>query len=76
MLGGVGILIEPGSYHSLAEGILKALQDKGLRRNLERAVRQRAERKYNWPKTASSLLMAYEKILVKNENNFYNTRRL
>ena len=61
MVGGVGILVEPDNYHSLAEGILRLLNDKSLRENLGRFARQRAEKRYNWPNTASSLLEAYSK---------------
>jgi len=59
MLGGVGILVEPGDFHSLAWGILRLLVDKKLRENLSRFSRQRAERRYNWKESASSLISAY-----------------
>jgi glycosyltransferase involved in cell wall biosynthesis len=64
MLGGVGILVEPGDFHSLAGGILRLLGDSALRENLGKFARQRAERSYNWPKTVSSLLIAYEKLYI------------
>ena len=63
MVGGVGVLIKPGDYHSLAEGILRLLNDKNLRERLTQYTRIRAERKYNWSYTADSLLSAYKKIL-------------
>lgn len=62
MLGGAGILVESGDYFALAEGIRRLLTDKALRKNLETFTRLRAERGYTWSKTASSLLMAYEKL--------------
>ena len=65
MLGGVGILTEAGNPHALAAGILRILPDKGLQDNLGRFARFRAERSYNWAKTASSLSMAYEKHIAK-----------
>lgn len=65
MLGGIGILVEPGNADSLADGILRLLGDKGLRDNLSGFSRQRAERKYNWQKTAESLLKAYSKALAR-----------
>jgi len=65
MLGGVGILVESGNFHSLASGILRLLPDRGLRENLGRFARFRAERSYNWSRTASSLSMAYEKHIAK-----------
>ena len=62
MLGGVGILTEPDDHHSLAQGILKLLQDDVLRDKLGRCARKRLENKYNWRNTASSLLSAYQGI--------------
>lgn len=61
MLGGVAILVEPGNFQSLAEGILRLLNDKKLRDNLSRFARQRAERKYNWSVTAENIISAYQK---------------
>jgi glycosyltransferase involved in cell wall biosynthesis len=63
MVGGVGILVEPGNFHALGEGILKLLKDKKLRDNLGRLARQRAEKNFNWPNTSLSLLAAYKKSL-------------
>ena len=63
MLGGVGVLVKPGDYHSLAEGILRLLRDQVLREKLAYYARMRAERKYNWHYTTDSLLCAYGKIL-------------
>ncbi|MBN2121094.1 MAG: glycosyltransferase family 4 protein [Candidatus Omnitrophica bacterium] len=63
MVGGVGILVEPGDFHSLAKGILRFLDDEVLRTTLGSRARKRAETKYNWIYTAESLLSAYEKIL-------------
>ncbi len=62
MVGGIGILVEPDNYHALAEGISKLLKERDLVDNLGRFARKRAENKYNWSETASSLLMAYKKI--------------
>lgn len=62
MLGGVGILVRAGDWRSLSEGILRLLIDKGLRDNLGRFARIRAENRYNWPQTAASLAAAYEKL--------------
>lgn len=63
MLEGAGILTEQNNCHSLAEGILTLLKDKDLRDSLGRFAREKAENEYNWPKTASSLLKAYKKII-------------
>jgi glycosyltransferase involved in cell wall biosynthesis len=62
MAGGVAVLVEPGNHYALAEGILKLLNNKKLRETLGRVARKRVENKYNWEKTAASLLTAYEKI--------------
>jgi glycosyltransferase involved in cell wall biosynthesis len=63
MLGGVGILTDPGDSHALAEGILKLLRDKTLRENLGKAARLRAEKRYNWPNTVSALIGAYRRVI-------------
>ena len=63
MVGGVGILVEPNSAKSLAEGILFLLENEDLRKKMGERARRRAERKYNWSYTADSLLSAYYKIL-------------
>ena len=65
MLGGVGVLVEPGDFHSLANGILSLLADKRLRKNLSSFARGRAERKYNWATSVSSLMSAYERLQEK-----------
>ena len=62
MVGGAGVLVEPGNWQALAEGILQLLQDKSLCRKLSARARSRAETKYNWRYTADSLLSAYQKI--------------
>lgn len=62
MVGGVGILVKPGDQHSLAEGILKLLKNETLREKIGRLSRQRIENRYTWPKTAASILSAYNKI--------------
>lgn len=63
MVGGAGVLVEPGSATALAEGINKLIGDKGLRDNLARFSRRRVETKYNWTYTTDSIFSAYEKIL-------------
>lgn len=63
MLAGVGILVKPQDFHSLAEGIMRLLKDNTLREPLGFLARKRAEKSYNWSKTAESLLAAYRKVL-------------
>ncbi len=62
MAGGVGVLVKPGDYYSLSEGILKLLSNEKLKKRLSRRARIRSEKKYNWLYTADSLLSAYIKI--------------
>ncbi|MGE4357982.1 MAG: glycosyltransferase family 4 protein [Candidatus Omnitrophota bacterium] len=59
MVGGVGILVEPGNFYALAEGILKLLKDEELRINLGKLARKRAEGKYNWKVSTSTLISMY-----------------
>jgi glycosyltransferase involved in cell wall biosynthesis len=59
MLGGAGILTKPGDTNSLADGILKLLNNKKLRNELGKKARKRAEEEYNWGVTAENLLEAY-----------------
>ncbi|MBU3912016.1 MAG: glycosyltransferase family 4 protein [Candidatus Omnitrophica bacterium] len=66
MLDGAGVLTPPGDVDSLADGILKILQNPSLKKNLERLARERAEKEYNWTVTATNLLGAYEKAVQIN----------
>lgn len=61
MLGGAGVLVDPGNANSLAEGILRLIGDKDLRERLGKFARMRAEEKYNWSTTAVNLTEAYLK---------------
>ncbi|MBA3064160.1 glycosyltransferase family 4 protein, partial [Candidatus Woesearchaeota archaeon] len=64
MLDGCGILTEPGNVYSLANGIIRFLEDEKLRKECERKARKRAEKEYKWEVTADNLLRAYE--IAKN----------
>jgi glycosyltransferase involved in cell wall biosynthesis len=59
MVGGAGLLVEAGNSGALAEGIIKVLKDDALRSEMGRRARHRAVRKYNWAKTADTLVEAY-----------------
>jgi glycosyltransferase involved in cell wall biosynthesis len=61
MAGGVGLLVNPGDHHALADSIVRLLSDKGLRDRLGIAARKRIEHKYNWDYTANSIYSAYTK---------------
>jgi len=63
MLGGAGIVIEPGNPEDLAQGIIKLLEDDPLRNRLAIKARLRAEEVYNWGNSAGNLLEAYEMAL-------------
>ena len=62
MIGGAGILVEPGDCYALAEGISRLLADEKLRKDVSEVARNRSETKYNWSYTAANLLSAYKKI--------------
>lgn len=64
MVGGVGLLVEPGDYSALAEGIIKLLENQPLRQEMGIRARQRAQTRYNWTETANNLIRAYEKALI------------
>lgn len=63
MIKGVGLLVKPGDYLSLAEGILQLTADEKLRKSLAVLARKQAEEKYSWEITVSSLLSAYNQYL-------------
>ncbi|HQP91864.1 MAG TPA: glycosyltransferase family 4 protein, partial [Candidatus Omnitrophota bacterium] len=63
MLGGCGLLTEPGDEKSLAQGILKLTEDPFLRLEMGRCARRRAETFYSWKNTACNLQNAYEKAM-------------
>ena len=61
MVGGAGLLVSPGNFYDLADGIVRLLGDEVLRNCLGKFARRRAERRYNWTVTAASLISAYRK---------------
>jgi glycosyltransferase involved in cell wall biosynthesis len=63
MLGGVGLLTQPGDFASMAEGILKLLKDQDLRIKMGHLARLRAERRFSWQTTVDNLLFAYSKAM-------------
>jgi len=68
MVGGVGVLTEPGEVDSLAKGAIVLLGDDELRKRLEGVTRERVTSKYNWSITAGNLLQAYKKSLKPRDN--------
>lgn len=69
MLGGAGILVEPGNAQLLAQGIINFLREDSLRYKLGRRARKSVEDVYNWTITARSLLKAYEQSFVQASLN-------
>jgi len=61
MLGGCGLLAAAGDHLSLAEGILRLIEDPLLRLEMGRTARRRAEQFFSWKNTAINLESAYEK---------------
>lgn len=66
MVGGVGILTEPGDANELAESIKKLIDDSNLRSQMGIRARKRSERKYNWKVTSENILRAYKASLYLN----------
>jgi glycosyltransferase involved in cell wall biosynthesis len=60
MTQGASILVEPGSDEELAKGIGQLLKNPGLRQELGKAARNRAESVVNWKQSARNLEEAYQ----------------
>ncbi len=69
MVGGLGVLTQPGNSDSLAWGINLLINDKQLRQRLARYSRERVLKRYNWPTTAENILSAYKKSIQKRKSN-------
>ncbi len=61
MLGDGGVLAEPGSIESLAQGICKIIDNEKYKRQIGVKARRRAQERYNWTTTAQQILSAYTK---------------
>lgn len=66
MVGGVGLLSEPGNAADLSEAIIKLLNNDLLRKEMGLRARKRSEIKYNWKITAGNILKAYQFALFLN----------
>ncbi len=64
MVGGAGLLVEPGNHQALAGAITSLLEDPHLREEMGFRARRRAQTRYNWSETAKNLIGAYEKALT------------
>ncbi|MBU1999079.1 MAG: glycosyltransferase family 4 protein [Candidatus Omnitrophota bacterium] len=65
MLHKSAILVEPGNYIKLAEGIMTLIDNPSLMRELGIKSRERAENIYNWARTTNNILNAYNVSLRK-----------
>ena len=63
MVGGVGILVEPGNHVVLAGAINELLFRPDLRAKMGIIARKRALEKYNWTWTADNLLQTYFRVM-------------
>jgi len=71
MIGDAGVLVAPGDPAELADGIERLLADPGLRADLGRRARLRAETEFNWGVTAEQMLLAYELGLHERRRLFW-----
>ncbi len=60
MLGGGGLLVDPQSITEMVRAIEQFLNDPDLRKQKGAAARRRAEKYFNWKKSAHTLTRAYE----------------
>lgn len=63
MVGEAGVVVEPDAPEAVADGIIRLLDDVGLRSEMSVLARRRAETIYNWDATALNMLSAFEKAL-------------
>lgn len=63
MVGGAGILVEPGNHVVLANAINEFLFHPNLRMRVSDIARKRALEKYNWSWTAENLLDIYSRVI-------------
>lgn len=71
MIGGAGILTLAGDVDSLAKGIMRLMDDKGLRETLGALSRKRSEEKYNWNFTTANLIKAYNTAFYLRNKRIY-----
>ncbi|MCK9595034.1 MAG: glycosyltransferase family 4 protein [Candidatus Omnitrophica bacterium] len=60
MVNGAGILVRAGDPNALAEGIMRLIDEPGLRKELGAKARKQAQDKYNWRSSAENLVGAYK----------------
>ena len=60
MAGGAGVLVDPESVDSIASGMVRVLEEPGLRADRVQAGRERA-RAFSWPRCAKETLAVLER---------------
>ncbi|MDP8216562.1 MAG: glycosyltransferase family 4 protein [Candidatus Kaelpia imicola] len=63
MVGGVGVLVEPGNHIILAGGISELLSRPDLRAKMGVLARRRALERYNWSWSAENIMSIYRRVL-------------
>ena len=61
VVGGAGVLVDPNSVDSIAEGLLKVLMDGNLRREMIRKGLARSK-DFTWENTARKTLEVFENL--------------
>lgn len=61
--GETGLLVDRGNASALAEGILRLLQDEGLRQSMGQAGRKKVLEQLSWDKIAEDLLHEYRSMI-------------
>ena len=59
-----GLLVPPGDRRALREALERLLADRGLRKRLGEAARERARREFSWERVGSLILDAYADALA------------
>jgi len=59
-----GILVKPGSVHSLAEGIIRILTDNALRKKIGENAKK-SVRRYDWERVTRDILAFYDDLLKR-----------
>ena len=61
--GGAGVAVDPTDVRSIADGLLRVVDDRELRSDMASAARARAE-EYTWERTAELTVQGYREVLA------------